>query len=320
MTSAERSILVKKAAGELGFERCGIAAAGPIPRGEFFREWLAKGYGGMMEYLGRHVESRIDVRAWLPRARSVIVVALNYRQEAPPRPDDVLRGRVAMYAWGEDYHIVVREKLEALVARIGQTLDVPFEARICVDTSTIIERELAAQAGIGWIGKNTMVLHQGLGSFFFLGEIVTDLELVPDAPEPDHCGTCTRCIEACPTNAFPRPYVMDARKCISYLTIEHRGDIEPALAERMGEWVFGCDICQDVCPYNHEPRPSGEDRFRGTSVAAWPALSEILECDDRKHAERVRGKATERARPAMWKRNAGISARNSAPAAFDGAV
>jgi len=320
MTPEERSQLIKAAACDEGFERCGIARAGPIPRGEFFREWLAKGYAGTMGYLRRHVESRMDVRAWVPSAKSVIVVALSYRQPAPPRPDDAPRGRVAMYAWGKDYHLVVREMLEGLVARVRQALAEPFEARICVDTSAIIERELAAMAGIGWIGKNTMVLHQDLGSFFFLGEIVTDLELVPDAPQPDHCGTCTRCLEACPTQAFPQPYVMDARLCISYLTIEHRGDIEPALAEKMGDWVFGCDICQEVCPYNREAPDTQDERFRGTPAEAWPALSEILEMDEPSYAHHVQGKATERARPKMWKRNADIAARNAGPAPKDGAV
>ena len=307
MTHAERSQWIKRAAAELGFDRCGIAPAKEIPRAEFFREWLAKGYAGSMGYLHRHMDSRIDIRAWLPAAQSVIVVALNYGQPMPPKPDDRPRGRVAMYAWGEDYHVVVREKLEALVARMRAEFPEPFEATISVDTSAVIERELAAMAGIGWIGKNTMVLHPSIGSYFFLGAIVTDLPLAPDTPEPDHCGTCTRCLEACPTQAFPMPYVMDARRCISYLTIEHRGEIEPELGAKVGEWVFGCDVCQEVCPYNREVRQTAEPRFTPTDKdAAWPALDEIATWDEAEYRRATDGKATDRAKLEMWKRNTEI--------------
>ncbi|MFQ5502279.1 MAG: tRNA epoxyqueuosine(34) reductase QueG, partial [Phycisphaerae bacterium] len=217
-TDRDHTQLVKQAAAELGFERCGIARAGPIPREAALLDWLARGRAGSMAYMHRHPGSRRDVREWLPWARSVIVVALNYHRPAPKKPNDQPRGRVAMYAWGEDYHVVLREKLDRLVERLEDVLDGPFQTRVCVDTSAIVERELAAMAGIGWIGKNTLVLHPSLGSFFFLGEIITDLSLEPDAPEPDHCGSCTRCLDACPTGAFPRAYEMDASRCISYLT------------------------------------------------------------------------------------------------------
>ncbi|HKQ48784.1 MAG TPA: tRNA epoxyqueuosine(34) reductase QueG [Phycisphaerae bacterium] len=310
MTDAERSNWIKRAAAQIGFGRCGIAPASEIPRANFVREWLAKGYAGTMGYLQRHVESRVDVRAWLPSARSVIVVALNYAQRAPPKPNDAPRGRVAMYAWGEDYHVVVREKLDALVARMREQFPEPFEAKVCVDTSAIIERELAAMAGIGWIGKNTMVLHPDLGSYFFLGVIITDLPLAPDAPEPDHCGSCTRCLEACPTQAFPQAYVMDARRCISYLTIEHRSEIVPELAEKMGDWVFGCDICQEVCPYNREVRPTTEREFAPHSTdAVWPPLKDIAAWDEHAYRDSTQGKATDRARLEMWRRNGAIAAR-----------
>ncbi len=309
MTPVERSDWIKRTAVESGFDRCGIAPAAEIPRADYYRQWLQKGYAGTMGYLHRHAESRVDVRAWVPSARSVIVVALNYGQPAPPKPDDRPRGRVAMYAWGEDYHVVLREKLEALVERMREGFAEPFETQVCVDTSAIIERELAAMAGIGWIGKNTMVLHPDLGSYFFLGAIITDLPLAQDAPEPDHCGTCTRCLEACPTQAFPQPYVMDARQCISYLTIEHRSPIEPELAAKVGEWVFGCDVCQEVCPYNREVRQTAEPRFGPRGVdAAWPVLEEIAVWDEAAYQAATKGKATDRGRLEMWKRNAAIVA------------
>lgn len=310
--AAQRSRVVKRRAAEFGFDRCGVAPAAPIARSDYFRHWLAGGFAGTMGFLHRHADSRLDVRSWLPAARSVIVVALNYRQPEPSRPDDRPRGRVAMYAWGEDYHVVLREKLEGLLAAMRSEFPEPFEARVCVDTSAIIERELAAMAGIGWIGKNTMVMHQDLGSYFFLGEIMTDLDLAPDAPVADHCGSCTRCLDACPTKAFPRAYEMDARRCISYLTIEHRGPIDPVLAADMGGWVYGCDVCQQVCPYNRDAPMTDEARFAGTGESAMPALEEIEALDEASYRRLVAGKATERARLEMWKRNAAIARENLA--------
>ena len=293
-----------------GFDRCGIAAAGRIPGADFLAEWFARGYAGTMDYLAQHRDSRGDVRAWLPWAKSVIVVALNYAQPEPPAGGpigDAGCGRVAMYAWGEDYHLVLRQRLDALVERMHELFAGPFQTRVCVDTSAILERELAAAAGVGWIGKNTMVLTPSLGSFFFLGEIITDLVLEPDGPMPDHCGSCTRCLEACPTAAFPEPRVMDAGRCISYLTIEHRGEIEPALAEKMDGWVFGCDICQEVCPYNHRAPLTNEPRFRGTPGSVHPVLDDILSWDEVAYLTCTRGKATRRAKLPMWKRNAEIA-------------
>lgn len=322
MTRTERSERVKAAAAAIGFDLCGIAEAGPVKHGDFLDEWLAKGNAGTMTYLHRHQASRIDVRAWLPWAKSVIVVALNYRQTEPHdhdpaqsticNPQSVIKphGRVAMYAWGEDYHVVVREKLDALVARMREILDEPFEARVCVDMSAIIEREMAAASGIGWIGKNTLILHASLGSFFFLGEIITDLALAPDTPEPDHCGTCTCCLDACPSGALTEPHVMDARRCIAYLTIEHRGDIHPDLAAKMDNWVFGCDICQSVCPFNTRGPETAEPRFWDSKDAATLPLDDILSWDEAAYRVQVKGKATARAKLHSWKRNAEIALRH----------
>ncbi len=304
----QHSRIIKEEAAALGFDRCGIAAAAPIRHKDALTAWLAEGMAGTMGYLHRHLETRIDLRAWLPSAKSVIVVALNYHQSRPRPPDQRPRGRVAMYAWGEDYHVVVRRKLEALVERLRGRIEQPFEATICVDTSAIVERELAAMAGVGWIGKNTLVLHQSLGSYFFLGEIATDLPVAPDPPEPDHCGNCTRCLDACPTQAFFQPYAMDARRCISYLTIEHRGEIESDLAAGMGEWVFGCDVCQEACPYNQGAPPTREEAFAPTSPEAiYPALDDIAAWDSAAYASFTRGKATNRAKLDMWKRNVAAS-------------
>ncbi|MCB9854992.1 MAG: tRNA epoxyqueuosine(34) reductase QueG [Phycisphaerales bacterium] len=289
-----------------GFELCGVCRPGPIPRADYFRRWLATGRAGTMEYLQRHVDSRIDLSSWLPWARSVVVVGLNYAQKPPvPPKDDRRRGKVATYAWGEDYHVVLREKLEAVATRMTSRINSAFQYRICVDTAAIIERELAMAAGVGWIGKNTLAIHPRLGSFFFLGVMATDLDITPDAPMVDHCGSCTRCLDACPTSAFPAPYEMDASRCISYLTIEHRGPMDPLLANKLDDWVYGCDDCQSVCPFNHWETPTAEPRFApATAEAAFPVLSEILAADDATLRKTHKRRATNRARPEMWRRNA----------------
>ncbi len=311
MNAIERTELVKRLAFEQGFERCGIAAPGPIERGEYLRAWLATGRAGSMGYLHRRISSRLDPRELLAGARAVIVVALQYHQPEPPVPDDRPRGRVAMYAWGEDYHTVIREKLDALIACLRSELHEAFDAKACVDTSAIVERELAAAAGVGWIGKNTLVLNPELGSYFFLGEIITTLDLAPDAVSADHCGTCTRCLDACPTGAFPKAYEMDARRCISYLTIEHRGAIAPELQAGIQDWVFGCDICQQVCPFNRKSPSTHEPRFAIRPLGARPSLEEIKNWNESEYRASVNGSATDRATLAMWKRNAQIASSQS---------
>lgn len=311
MTPRLAATLVKEIAAQLGFERCGIAPAGPIARGDYLREWLARGWAGSMGYLRRSLQSRLDPRGLLPGARSVIVAALSYHQRSPQRPSDKPTGRIAMYAWGEDYHVVVREKLESLVANMRHALPGPFDAKVCVDTSPIVERELAAAAGVGWIGKNTLVLHEIVGSYVFLGVVLTSLELEPDAPATDHCGTCTRCLDACPTQAFPRAYQMDARRCISYLTIEHRGEIDPRFHPAIGDWVFGCDVCQQICPFNRDAPTTREPRFAPRPPGAHVRLPDVLNWDETAYREQVRGRAIDRATLAMWKRNASIALRQT---------
>ena len=223
------------------------------------------------------------------------------------------RGRIAMYAWGEDYHDVLRDKLREMEKKLRAQVIEPFECRICVDTAPIIERELAAAAGIGWIAKNTLVIDPELGSYFFLGVMLTTLDIVADKPMADHCGTCTACLEACPTQAFTAPYELNASRCISYLTIEHRGDISKPFQEMMGDWVFGCDVCQDVCPHNRKAPDTREPRFAARDPAPAPPLQELLAWNENEYREKLRGSAMSRAKLDMLQRNARIARANHCP-------
>lgn len=311
MNADHRTRMVKQWALEAGFDRCGVARAAPIGRSDYLTAWLAAGRAGSMSYLHRNLNIRLDPAQILPGARSAIVTALNYHQPNPARIEEAAgSGRVAMYAWGEDYHVVLRDKLRAVASRMRESLDEAFEARVCVDTAPIVERELAAAAGIGWIGKNTLVMHQDLGSYFFLGVIITTLELTPDEPSADHCGSCRACLDACPTQAFVAPYQMDASRCISYLTIEHRGDVAAPFAQPIGDWVFGCDVCQEVCPFNRDAPTTNEPRFAATRVAPTIELRELLDANDDALRARFRDSAMSRATPDMLRRNAGIVALN----------
>lgn len=313
MDAARKSQVVRLLTVRQGFDHVGIAPARRVQREDYVRRWLAEGKAGEMTYLQRDVHKRVDPSALLEGARSVIVVALNYHQRQPPRPDDRPRGRVAQYAWGNDYHVVIKKKLWRVIDQMREDIDETFEAKPCVDTSAIIERDFAQQAGIGWIGKNTLVLHQDLGSFFFLGVIVTTLELEYDSPAADHCGSCTRCLDACPTQAFPAAYEMDARRCISYHTIELRSDIPEEFHKPMGEWVFGCDICQEVCPYNHEAPPTSEPEFTVRAPGPHPLLSDLLRWQTADYRQTLKGSAMKRATLEMLKRNAAIAAQNIDP-------
>jgi epoxyqueuosine reductase len=205
------------------------------------------------------------------------------------------------------------DKLENLAQALRRRFGASIQWRACVDTSAIVERELAAAAGIGWIGKNTMALNAAIGSYFYLGELLTDLPIASDPPQPDHCGTCTRCLEACPTGAFPRPYEMDASRCISYLTIEHRGDIDGELARQMEDWVFGCDVCQQVCPFNRAPPTGLEPQLAGTADDAYPLLNDIESWNEEAYRLATHDRAQSRAKLAMWRRNAKIAAANLGP-------
>jgi epoxyqueuosine reductase len=263
MRTTTDSAWIADRAKSLGFGLCGFVRPGKFPELEQFPEWLARGYAGEMNYLAD--PRRADPEQAMPGVRSIIVCLLPYSTAHSLSTDARLggdgeapRGWISRYAWGNDYHDVLREKLDALVQFLRERFTQAFEARAYVDTGPLHERVLAKYAGLGWLGKNTLLLNESLGSFFFLGVILTTLDLPPtlgasEMPPPDLCGNCRQCLDACPTGAIVEPYLMDARKCISYLTIELRGSIPENLREPMGLHVFGCDICQDVCPWNRQP-------------------------------------------------------------------
>ena len=251
---------VKARAAELGFLACGITDTRPIAHGDRLDDWLARGYAGTMRYLHRQAKRRKRPGLIVPEALAIVVLLENYYQ--PDDAADRIAPRIARYARGEDYHRVTGRRLDDLAAFLreqGAQVARPF-----VDAGPVPERELAARAGLGWIGKNGMLIRPDAGSFFFIGTIFTDLPLQPDLPfDRDHCGSCTRCLEACPTDAFVEPGVLDATQCISYLTIEYRGEIPVALADRFEGYAFGCDICNEVCPWNHRfADASGIAEFR----------------------------------------------------------
>jgi epoxyqueuosine reductase len=245
---------VKQRARGLGFDLVGIAPAEPSKYLAYFREWLDDGKAGAMEYLARRFDERSDPGTYLPGARTVVCVAMNYHAQLEPVPaeDRQHHARIARYALGDDYHEIIKHRLYELADWIRD--EVPgAETRCGVDTAPIMEKELAARAGVGWVGKNTCLINEHLGSWLLLAEVITTLDLPIDEPAIDRCGSCRRCIDACPTGAITAPYQLDARRCISYLTIELADQpIAPEFHQPMGEWLYGCDICQDVCPWNHK--------------------------------------------------------------------
>ena len=269
---------LQKLSDKYGFIAVGVAAARKLTEEEDrLKSWLGKGYHGTMQYMENHFEKRLDPTLLVPGAKSVICFLNNYYPERRQNPD---APKVAKYAWGEDYHRVIKDKLYDLVAEL-QTESGPIEGRIFVDSAPVMERQWAAIAGLGWTGKNSLLLRKGVGSYFFIATIICDLELDPDLPVNSHCGTCTACIDACPTQAIVKDGVIDASKCISYLTIERKSDIPEAFQPNMEGYIFGCDICQDVCPWNQFSTTHNEPRFEaGTWInwdnRAWQNISEFV--------------------------------------------
>jgi epoxyqueuosine reductase len=305
---------VKRRALDLGFELVGIAPAQRPAHADFYLEWLSNGFGGEMAYLERPdaVQRRLHLDEALPGARSIVVVALNYHPgQVDERDADPARPIIARYARGADYHGVFEEKLELLAQALGELLGNDICTRAYVDYGPVLERDHAQRAGLGWIAKNTMLIHPSIGSYFFLGEILTDAALEPDAPFlPDHCGTCKRCIDACPTGAITSPRRLDARLCISYLTIELRGPIPHRLRPLIGARVFGCDICQEVCPWNDDIPDTNEPRFRPREAVTGPKLMELLDLSEDQFRKRYAGTPLMRCKRRGFLRNVAVALGN----------
>jgi epoxyqueuosine reductase len=299
--------LVKQRARELGFDLAGIAPADASRYRNYLRDWLDDGQQGTMEYLARRFDERTDLAAYLPEAKSVICVAINYHVTLDDLPEEgrAYHGKIARYALGDDYHEHMKSRLHALADWMREQSPQAI-TRACVDTAPVMEKELAARAGVGWQGKNTCILNENIGSWLLLGEIVTTLDLPHDEPAVDRCGTCTKCIDACPTQAITAPYQLDARKCISYLTIEHRDEIPGDLASQFGDWVYGCDICQDVCPWNKRAPEAADPALQPRFKTGTIDLRDVLRWEPQEYQTTLRGSAMKRVKLPMLQRNARI--------------
>jgi len=303
---AALTTLIKGQALGLGFDLVGVATLGPAETAGAFEDWLGRGYAGEMTYLPRGAEKRRDSRLPFPAATHAIVVGLSYGGKSPSGP-------IARYARGDDYHDVMWKKLGSLHEWIEEQVGRPVSGKSYVDTGPILERDLARKAGLGWFGKNTNLINPEIGSFFFIGSLLVDLELEPDEPfEADRCGTCTRCLDACPTQALVEPRVLDATHCISYLTIESRGAIPGDLREAVGELIYGCDICQDVCPWNLSfARELTEPALAPRAGMESPQLTELMRMSDEGWREFSRGSAIKRAKRSGFLRNVAIALGNT---------
>ncbi|MBO6574103.1 MAG: tRNA epoxyqueuosine(34) reductase QueG [Rhodothermales bacterium] len=294
---------LKQRAQELGFLACGISTAGPLDQeARDLEAWLNQGRHGTMKWMENHFDKRIDPTLLVPGARSVVSVLHNYYPERQP-PADPDIGRISRYAWGDDYHSVMKERLAELFVWLGDEVG-DISGRVFVDSAPVMDKAWARRSGLGWIGKHTNLITRSVGSWYFIGEMIIDVPLPADGPDTDHCGTCTRCIDACPTDAIDAPYQLDAARCISYLTIEHRNETLPEeTAGDIGNWIYGCDICQEVCPWNRFATPTEEPRYAtrtglpDTSLEAWEEL------DTAGFRALFKGSAAKRAKYAMFMRN-----------------
>ncbi len=309
--------LLRQRALELGFNLVGIAAARPSPTLNAYQSWIERGMHGTMGWMARpdRQARRRDLNVILPGVRTLLVVGLDYSQAQVFTSflADPARGRIAAYAWGLDYHEVMASRLERLTAWLQRESGRRSAERVYVDTGAILERSHAEQAGLGFFGKNTMLIHPRRGSHFFLGVVLTSLEFDEhDRPQQGvNCGSCTRCLDVCPTDAFPRPFVLDARRCISYLTIEHRGWIARDLRPLTGNWVFGCDLCQDVCPFQRFALPTREPALQQSDLERIaPRLTDLLEMDGQAFRRRWRGTPLQRTGHELLLRNACLAAAN----------
>jgi epoxyqueuosine reductase len=318
--SLDLKAFIRAEATRLGIDAVGFCSVEPGRERERLAEWLGRGYHGSMEWLARDPERRADPRKSLPAARTALVAAVGYDSPAPRTLDrhaPATTGWISRYAWGDDYHNWLTRRLRKLARRIDEHVGGAVAGKVYADAGPVMEKPLAERAGLGWIGKNACLISPAVGSFVFLGVILLAIEIPPDEPGIDRCGSCRACLDVCPTQAFPEPYVLDAQRCISYLTIEHRGPIDPGLEAGIGTHVFGCDLCQDVCPWNRRsPRTdAGPVQPREGNLA--PDLASLLALDEHAFAERFRGSPVKRTKLAGLRRNAtlalGSSADPSAP-------
>ena len=319
---------IKEKAYELGFDLIGIAPANRAPHADAYRRWLSQGYAANMHWLGRNPERREDPRNVIPDAQSVVVVGLSYFLLDPPDElwNDPSRGRIARYAWGLDYHDVMLPRLRELGEFIDKEVGHPVNQRSYVDTGPVLEHDFAAQAGLGFVGKNTLVINPGMGSYLFLGEILINLELDYDEPSPDGgaschipgeskrvgtCGNCTRCLDICPTHAFPAPYILDSNRCISYLTIELKEDIPTELRPLLGNWIYGCDECQEICPWvRRYSQPTRETFLQYDPEQVAPKLLDLIELDDVTFRKRFKGSPIKRVKRRGLLRNVAVALGN----------
>lgn len=311
-TAAQLSLHIKDDAQRLGFELVGISRVRPSAHENSFADWLRQGFSGEMGYMARTAELRRCPEKLVPWAISVVSVGMNYQtpQHRGPATNGA-RGRISRYAWGDDYHELMKRKLDSLHEKIKKICDGPVEGKAFVDSGPVLERDFAGVAGLGWIGKNTQLISPKKGSWFFLGELFLSIPLSYDRPIRDRCGKCDLCLKACPTKAFVGPYILDARRCISYLTIELKGWMPRHLRPLVGNHIFGCDICQEVCPYNVKASPSGEPGFAPREGLHAPELVPLLLLNEEEFRRRFRGSPIRRAKRRGFLRNVAVALGNS---------
>lgn len=311
-TSAQARIAhaLKAEARRLGFDACGLAQATRLDdEARRLEQWLTEGRHASMRWMENHFEKRVDPRRLVDGAQTVVSLIHTYYQPID-MPDDSAVGKISRYAWGDDYHTVLKEKLFALYHWLDERVG-GIAGRVFVDSAPVLDKVWAQRSGLGWIGKHTNLINQRVGSFFFIAEMIIDVPLPADGPATDHCGSCTRCIDACPTDAIYQPYAVDANRCISYWTIEHRGDTLPEdPGAQFGSWIFGCDICQDVCPWNKFKQPTTENRFAPRANVSDTPLHEWLELDLEAFRQRFRNTPVKRAKYEGFMRNVKRAAAN----------